>query len=57
MIDVAKVNTIMVMMMKVPWCGGLLQMLKTALDKASGKVPEKKMIVAFNGEILQKDWL
>ena len=30
MIDIAKVNTITVMMMEVPCCGGLLQMVKAA---------------------------
>ena len=45
MIDVAKVNTITVMMMEVPCCGGLLQMVRTAMANASRKVPVKKMIV------------
>ena len=57
MIDIAKVNTITVMMMEVPCCGGLLQMVKTALGNASRKVPVKKMIVGINGEILQEEWL
>ena len=41
MIDSAKVNTITVMMMEVPCCGGLLQMVKSALSQASRKVPVK----------------
>jgi ferredoxin len=57
MIDLAKVNTITVMMMEVPCCGGLLQMVKYAMDKASGKVPVKKMIVGINGEIMQEEWV
>lgn len=57
MIDIAKVNTITVMMMEVPCCGGLLQMVKTALVNATRKVPVKKMIVGINGEVLQEEWV
>jgi NAD-dependent dihydropyrimidine dehydrogenase PreA subunit len=57
MIDSAKVNTITVMMMEVPCCGGLLQMVKAALAAASRKVPVKKMIVGINGEVLQEEWV
>jgi len=57
MIDVAKVNTITVMMMEVPCCGGLLQMVRAAMSKASGKVPVKKMIVGINGEVLEEEWV
>ena len=57
MIDVSKINTITVMMMEVPCCGGLLQMVKTALGKSSRKVPVKKIIVGINGEVLQEDWI
>ena len=57
MIDIAKVNTITVMMMEVPCCGGLLNMVKTALMSASRKVPVKKMIVGINGEVLQENWV
>lgn len=57
MIDTAKINTITVMMMEVPCCGGLLQMVRAALAVASRKVPVKKMIVGINGEILQEEWV
>lgn len=57
MIDVAKVNTITVMMMEVPCCGGLLQMVKTAQADASRKVPVKKIIVGINGEVIQEEWV
>lgn len=57
MIDVAKINTITVMMMEVPCCGGLLQMVRAALANASRKVPVMKIIAGINGEILQKEWV
>jgi NAD-dependent dihydropyrimidine dehydrogenase PreA subunit len=57
MIDIAKVNTITVMMMEVPCCGGLLQMVKAALANSSRKVPVKQMIVGISGSILKEEWI
>jgi NAD-dependent dihydropyrimidine dehydrogenase PreA subunit len=57
MIDVAKVNTITIMMMEVPCCGGLLQMAKAALANSSRKVPVRKMIVGISGQVLQDEWV
>jgi NAD-dependent dihydropyrimidine dehydrogenase PreA subunit len=57
MIDTAKVNTITVMMMEVPCCGGLLHMVRTALGNASRKVPVKKIIVGISGNVLQEEWV
>jgi NAD-dependent dihydropyrimidine dehydrogenase PreA subunit len=57
MIDVSKVNTITVMMMEVPCCGGLLQMVKSALSNATRKVPVKKIIVGITGDVLQEEWV
>lgn len=57
MIDIAKVNTITVMMMEVPCCGGLLQMVKAALANASRKVPVKQMIVGIAGQVLKEEWV
>jgi len=57
MIDIAMVNTITVMMMEVPCCGGLLQMVRNALTAASRKVPVKKMIISISGEVLNEEWV
>ncbi|MCU0474030.1 MAG: 4Fe-4S binding protein [Bacteroidales bacterium] len=57
LIDTAKVNTITVMMMEVPCCSGLLQMVKTAMSKASRKVPVKMMVTGINGSILKEEWI
>lgn len=54
MIDISKINTITIMMMEVPCCGGLLQMVSAALAKTSRKVPVRKMIIGINGEVLQE---
>jgi len=57
MIDLAKVNTITVMMMEVPCCGGLLQMVRNASLKAERKVPVKQMIINLSGEVLVDEWI
>lgn len=57
LIDIARVNTITVMMMEVPCCGGLLQMIKAAAARAARKVPVKQMIVSISGEILKEEWI
>jgi NAD-dependent dihydropyrimidine dehydrogenase PreA subunit len=57
MIEVSHLNTITVMMMEVPCCGGLLQIVKAAQAKASRKIPIKKIIVGINGEVLQEEWV
>ncbi|MFH1320483.1 MAG: 4Fe-4S ferredoxin, partial [Bacteroidota bacterium] len=57
LIDEAEVNTITVMMMEVPCCGGLLQMVKTAAGKAQRKVPVKAVIVGIQGDILSEEWI
>ena len=57
MIEIARVNTITVMMMEVPCCGGLLQMVRTAIANSTRKVPVKKMIVGINGAVLQEEWV
>ena len=56
LIDEAKVNTITVMMMEVPCCGGLTQMVKAAAAKAERKVPVKQIIVGVEGGILDEQW-
>jgi NAD-dependent dihydropyrimidine dehydrogenase PreA subunit len=57
MIDTAKVNTITVMMMEVPCCGGLLQMVRSAISRATRKVPVKAVIVSIDGKILKDEWI
>lgn len=57
MIEVAKINTITVMMMEVPCCGGLMKMVKSALANSARKVPVKQMIVGINGDVLQEEWV
>ncbi len=57
LIDVTLINTITVMIMEVPCCGGLLQMVKSAASTAKRKVPIKLMIAGITGDILREEWV
>jgi Pyruvate/2-oxoacid:ferredoxin oxidoreductase delta subunit len=57
LIDDAKVNTITVLMMQVPCCGGLLQTVQTAANEAGRKVPVKAVIISVQGTVLREEWV
>jgi ferredoxin len=57
LIDDAGINTLTVVIMQVPCCGGLLQLAKMASEQASRKVPVKAVVVSLEGEILQEQWV
>jgi NAD-dependent dihydropyrimidine dehydrogenase PreA subunit len=57
MIDEAQVKTITVMIMQVPCCGGLLQLVKSAVAKAERKVPVKAVVVGLEGNVLRDEWV
>jgi ferredoxin len=57
MVDDAKINTLTVMIMEVPCCGGLLQLAKTALAKAKRKIPMKLIVVGLQGKIIKEEWI
>ena len=57
MIDESGINTLTVMIMEVPCCGGLLQLAQEAVAAASRKVPVKTQVVSVRGEILQEEWV
>jgi len=57
MIDQARIDTLTVVMMEVPCCGGLLRLAQAAAARASRKVPIKKVVVGVRGETLAEDWV
>lgn len=57
LIDSAKINTMTVVMMEVPCCGGLLSLVKTAMEQANRKIPLKKLIIGIQGQILSEEWV
>lgn len=57
LIDDARVNTITVMIMQVPCCGGLLRLAERAVAGASRTVPIKVLVVSLQGEVLREEWV
>lgn len=56
-IDDAKINTLTVMIMQVPCCGGLTAMAQQALQSAKRKIPVKAIVVSLQGDILSEEWI
>jgi NAD-dependent dihydropyrimidine dehydrogenase PreA subunit len=57
LVDEAQVNTISVMIMEVPCCGGLLRLAQEAVSRATRKVPIKTIVVGLDGEIRRETWV
>lgn len=57
MIDSARINTLTVVIMEVPCCGGLVRIARMAAEQSSRKVPVKKVVVGVQGEIVEETWL
>ena len=57
LIESSKVNTITVLIMEVPCCGGLLNIVEMAAHRAQRKVPVKAVTVGIKGEILSEEWI
>jgi NAD-dependent dihydropyrimidine dehydrogenase PreA subunit len=57
LIEQSKVNTITVVMMEVPCCSGLYQMVSMALQRSTRKVPVKNLVIGLQGEVLSEDWV
>ncbi len=57
LIDEAKINTLTVMRMQVPCCGGLTALASKAGDKAQRKVPVKEIVVGVQGDIVSEEWV
>ena len=53
----AQINTLTVMIMEVPCCGGLLRMAQAAVERAGRKVPIKVIVVGVQGDVKQEAWV
>lgn len=57
LINEAQINTISVITMIVPCCGGLLKLVQEAIEKSQRKVPLKHIVLDLQGNITSEDWL
>ncbi len=55
MVDNAGVRSITVMVMKVPCCGGLFQLVRQAVAQSSRPLPVTLTVVGLQGEILSSE--
>ncbi len=56
LVDEAKINTLTVLIMQVPCCGGLLRLAQEAVARAKRTVPVKCVVVGLQGEVLRDEW-
>jgi len=56
MIDNSSINTLTIIIMEVPCCGGLLQIALQAQNNAKRKIPVKQIIIGIKGELLREEW-
>jgi ferredoxin len=57
MISDSKINTMTVIIMEVPCCGGLSQLAQIAVEKSGRKIPVKQIVVGIKGDVLAEDWI
>ncbi|HNU68842.1 MAG TPA: 4Fe-4S binding protein [Myxococcota bacterium] len=57
MIDHGGINTLTVVIMEVPCCGGLLHLAMRAVQAAERKIPLKMVKISLKGDILDERWV
>ncbi len=57
MIVYSNINTLTVVIMEVPCCGGLLRLAQKAVAEAGRKIPVKLAVVGVKGDILKEEWV
>jgi NAD-dependent dihydropyrimidine dehydrogenase PreA subunit len=57
LIEDSKINTLTVVTMEVPCCGGLLAMVRQAAAASKRKVPVKSVVVGIGGGLKSEDWV
>ncbi|MCX6244504.1 MAG: 4Fe-4S binding protein [Bacteroidetes bacterium] len=56
MISDTKINSLTVVIMEVPCCGGLLQMAKVAREQSGRNIPIKQAVISVQGEVMGEEW-
>ena len=53
----AGINTLTVIIMEVPCCGGLLGLAQKAVAEAGRKIPLKLIVIGTRGDVLKEEWV
>jgi len=51
------INTLTVIIMEVPCCGGLLQLAAKAVAESGRKIPLKLVVIGTRGDVLKEEWV
>lgn len=57
LIDRSRIDTLTVLIMEVPCCGGLLQIALKAREGATRNIPIKRIVLSVEGEVKSEDWI
>ncbi|MCU6167966.1 hypothetical protein KWH76_24480, partial [Enterobacter roggenkampii] len=57
LIDVAQIDTLTVLIMEVPCCGGLLRIVQMAREEAKRNVPVKVIVLSVQGDVKKEEWI
>lgn len=57
MIDQSGVDTLTVLIMEVPCCGGLFRIAQEACLKGERKIPLKRIVLSVRGEVISEEWV
>jgi NAD-dependent dihydropyrimidine dehydrogenase PreA subunit len=57
MIQLSGINTLTVIIMEVPCCGGLLQLAGKAIAESGKKIPLKLIVIGTRGDVLKDEWI
>ena len=57
LIDVAQIDTLTVLIMEVPCCGGLVRIVQMAREEAKRNVPVKVIVLSVQGDVKKEEWI
>ena len=57
LIDVAQIDTLTVLIMEVPCCGGLVRIVQMAREEAERNVPVKVIVLSVQGDVKKEEWI
>lgn len=57
MIDGAMIDTLSVLVMEVPCCGGLVRIAQTAREQANRNIPIKVVTLSVQGDVKNEEWI
>lgn len=57
MIDQAKIETLTVLVMEVPCCSGLMELVRRAREKCRRYIPVKKVVITVQGNVKSEEWI